>query len=76
MIEIYDAVGLGATACVLFDGIDEPPIGRPRAAIMQKENSLSDTPERRSAKLVARSRALRNVARQARTHMVDQQIRK
>src|SRR5437763_17219188 len=53
-----------------LNGLDQ--IGRP--AVVQEEDPLSESPQRRSAELIGSGRPLRDVIRQARAHMVDQQI--
>jgi hypothetical protein len=45
-------VGLRAVAGVLLDGVDQSTVRGPRAPIVQKEDSLPQTPQRRSTEFV------------------------
>src|SRR5439155_5796525 len=53
------------------------PASRPqtrRAPVLQEEDALAETPERRGSELVASGLALEDVVGQARPHIVDQQV--
>src|SRR4051812_19024291 len=44
------------------------------SAVVQKEETLAETPKRRGPKLIETSQALNNVVHQSRAHAVDQKI--
>jgi hypothetical protein len=67
-----DIVGLRAVAGVLLNSMDEPAILGAGSAIMQKEDALPQTPERRGTELIGPCRSLRNVIREPGAHVVDQ----
>src|SRR5277367_1244179 len=54
-------IGLGALTCVIVYRSQEPAICRICASVVQEEYALPHSPQRSGAKLVARSRALRNI---------------
>ena len=54
-----------------FDGLQQV-VG---ATIVQEEDALADAPQRRCAEHITGSKSLRDVVREALTHVVDQQIR-
>src|SRR5262249_3959184 len=71
-IEMFnDLIGLAAPALVSADGFHQ--IGR--AAIVQEENALADTPERSGSELVWASAALRDAIGERFAHVVDEQVR-
>ena len=43
-------------------------------SVMQQENALSESPQRRRAELIAPRSALRHVVSQSRTHVVDLEV--
>lgn len=65
-------VGLATFALVSVDSFNQ--IGRP--TIMEKKDTLSNTPERSRSEVVRSGRALRNSIREAFSHVVHEQIRK
>ena len=64
-------VGFAAIAGVSLDRRDQ--VGG--AAIVQQEDPLSQAPQRSGAELVAARAALRDIVRQARSHVMDLNIR-
>ena len=72
VIEIcHHCVGFAALACVCPDCLDQ--VGG--AAIMQQEDSLSQSPQRSRAELVAACAALGNVVGQPGTHVMELKVR-
>jgi hypothetical protein len=69
---VDDLIGFAAVALVGLDGLDQ--VGR--ASIMQKEDALSDAPQRSRSEFVWASAALRNPIGQAFAHVVNEQIGK
>src|SRR5206468_4675495 len=56
---------------VIFNGLAD--VGG--ASIVKEEDPLTDAPHRRGAELVGSSRALDNVVRQSRSHVMHQEVR-
>ena len=65
-----DGVGLGAGTGVFLNGIDE--IGG--TTIVEEENPLTESPERRGAELVGSGAALRNAVGEICAHVVNKQV--
>jgi len=71
-IEVFDdLIGLAAVALVSPDGVNQ--VGR--TPIMEKEDALSDAPERTGPELVGAGAALRNAVGQAFAHVVHEKVR-
>lgn len=66
-----DDVGFRTEAGVFLDGVDE--IGG--AAIVEKENSLTESPQRSGAELIGAGAALRDAVGEICSHVVDEQVR-
>ena len=59
---------------MLFNRVHQPTIGGTGAAIVQEENALPQTPQRRGAEFVGASGTLLDVVSQSGTHMVHEQV--
>jgi len=67
---VDDSVRFRTTARVLLDG--DLDVGR--AAVMEKEDALTDTPERRAAELISCCGALRNAIGEPGSHIVQGKV--
>ena len=66
-----DLICLAAKALVIPDGFQQ--VGRP--SIMEKEEALSDAPERSGSELVGAGTTLRDAVGEAFAHVVDEKVR-
>ena len=72
LIEMFDdLICLAAKALVIPDGFQQ--VGRP--SIMEKEDALSDAPERSGSELVGAGTTLRDAVGEAFAHVVDEKVR-
>jgi hypothetical protein len=67
---VDDPIGLAASALVSPDGLNE--VGR--ASVMEKEDALSDAPQRGGSEFVRASGALGDAVGEAFAHVVDQEV--
>ena len=67
---VDDPIGLAAFALVSPDGLNQ--VGR--ASVMEKEDALSDAPQRGGSELVRASGALRDAVGKAFAHVVDDEV--
>ena len=67
---IDDFIRLTTCALVVLDSLHK--ITRP--AVMQEENTLPDTPERRRSELIRPGAALRDAIRKPSTHVVNENV--
>jgi hypothetical protein len=67
---VNHSVGFRTTARVLCNS--DLQVGR--AAVMQKEDTLADAPERRGAELISRCSALSNSVGESRSHIVQGKV--
>ena len=75
VVEADDAIGFGALALVLFDGVNQATVVGPGAAIVQEENALADAPQGCGTEFVATGSALGDVVRETGTHVMHEQVR-
>ena len=74
VVETDDCVGFRATAGVLLNGMNQPAVGRSGASIMQKKDTLTETPKGSGAEFVRARAALADVVRQSSSHVMDEQV--
>ena len=67
-----DAIGFGALAGVLLNGVEKAAVGWSSASIVKEENALTKTPKRCGAKFVWSSVSLGNVVGQSLSHVMNQ----
>lgn len=67
---VDDPIGLAAFALVSPDGLNQ--VGRP--SVMEKEDALSDAPERGGSELIRAGGALGDAVGEAFAHVVDEEV--
>src|SRR5689334_19240305 len=67
-------VGFGAWARVSLDRREQSAVVGSGAAVVQEENALPRSPERRGAKLIGSGGALADLIRQPRPHVMHRQV--
>jgi len=72
--ETDDAVGLRTSAGMRLDGCEQATIRGRSAAVVKKEEALSQSPQGRTAELIRAGCALGNIISESRTHVMDQEI--
>ena len=72
--EADHAIGLRTGTGMRLYGCEQATIRGRGAAIVKKEDALSQTPQRRGAEFIRASSALGHIISETRTHVVDQEI--
>lgn len=74
--EVDDAVGFGAVACVGLNSGEQTAVGGSGAAIVEEEQALAYSPQRRGAEFIGACRTLRNAVGESGAHVVNKQVGK